>query len=133
MANILVVDDDPSILEFLRAALVREGHEELTAFNGEEGILAIQKNDFDLIITDQMMPRLDGNELLRWIRRNCSDVPVIMISGVVNEPDVFEADGSKIKPDYFFTKPFDIPEFLRAVHKLLDKAGSSRFTKVVSE
>jgi CheY-like chemotaxis protein len=82
MCRILVIDDEYGILHLIREALTRYGHRVETAANGREGIQKFDEGTFDLVITDILMPLVDGNGVVRHIRQHCrQEIPVIGISG----------------------------------------------------
>jgi CheY-like chemotaxis protein len=82
MSRILVIDDECGILDLIRAALTRYGHRVEIAANGQEGIQKFDEGAFDLVITDILMPVVDGNGVVRHIRQHCrQEIPIIGISG----------------------------------------------------
>jgi two-component system response regulator VanR len=82
MCRILVIDDEYGILHLIREALTRYGHRVETAANGREGIQKFDEGTFDLVITDILMPLVDGNGVVRHIRQHGrQEIPVIGISG----------------------------------------------------
>ena len=100
--NILIVDDEVSILKMLHRALSRKNHQVDTASNGEEGIKKIDSNKYDLVITDIMMPGLSGKDLASYVKTNINGrFPVIGISGT---PWLFDSGVF----DFVLDKPFSI-------------------------
>ncbi len=82
MGNILVIDDESGILHLIEKVLTRCGHRVEIAANGQEGIQKFDEGVFDMVITDILMPVVDGNGVVRHIREHChQDIPVIGISG----------------------------------------------------
>ena len=82
MCHILVIDDEKNILEMIKMALTKFGHDVETASDGEEGVQKFDEKPFDLVITDIKMPKLDGNGVLQYIRNSKrKSTPVIGISG----------------------------------------------------
>ena len=116
--RILVVDDDPSILKFVRANLEARGYKTLAAADGEEAIRIAEKEKPNLLILDIVMPGMDGFEVCRKIRL-WSTVPVIMLSAREgeNEREKCEACGA----DDYLTKPFVLKELLALAKTLLNK------------
>lgn len=98
MARVLVVDDEPSLLFLSRLSLELAGHEVTEAANGAAALEQIARADFDVVVTDLMMPVLDGNELLRLLRSDerTRALPVVVYSSV-DRPEV-EADAVVKKP-----------------------------------
>ena len=116
--RVLVVDDDLSILKFVRANLEARGYQVLRAIEGEEAIRIAEQEKPDLLILDIVMPGMDGFEVCRKIRK-WSSVPIIMLSAREGENDreKCEACGAN---DYL-TKPFVLKELLALVKTLLNK------------
>ena len=79
MATILVCDDDKDIVEAISIYLEQEGHQILKAYDGQQALLVLQKNEVDLLIIDVMMPKLDGYGVAEEVRK-MSDVPIIMLT-----------------------------------------------------
>ena len=77
--NILIVDDEKGIREGLRLFLKREGHQTFTAADGREALEILEKNEIDLVISDLKMPRIDGDELLAFIKKDYAGVKVIIL------------------------------------------------------
>ena len=84
--RILVVDDEPSILELVAYNLRRAGFEVLTADNGEDGLRIAREEEIDLVILDVMLPGIDGFEVLRALRRH-SELPVLLLTARGEETD----------------------------------------------
>ncbi|MCK5552536.1 MAG: response regulator, partial [Deltaproteobacteria bacterium] len=78
--RILVVEDEKKVASFLKKGLEEEYYAVDTAFDGEEGLALAQINEYDLIILDIMLPKLDGMEVLRRIRGNGSSVPILLLT-----------------------------------------------------
>ncbi len=118
MGTILVVDDEPTILELLVELLREEGYATLAASDGVAAIGVLGQVVPDLVITDAMMPRLDGPGLIRWMREQpeLRHVPVVILSAVVRvAPDQLDAVA-------FVAKPFDLVTLLDAVAAALEQA-----------
>ena len=119
--RILVVEDDISISEMVKSYLTKEGFIVIVAFDGEEGILKFLTNDFDLIILDLMMPKLDGIETLKIIREK-SSIPILIMSA--KDSDVDKAIGLGLGADNYIAKPFSMIEISARI-----KASIRRATK----
>jgi two-component system nitrogen regulation response regulator NtrX len=102
--NILVVDDEKGILDQLSGILQDEGYNTLTAQTGEKSLELIQENGIDLVMLDVKLPDIDGIEILRKIKDNQSDIPVIMISG--NATIGLAVEATKLGAYDFIEKPF---------------------------
>jgi len=124
MTKILVIDDEPSILNLVSAYLKPEGYEVYTAADGNAGIKAARAFKPDLIILDLMLPGMDGIELLSRLRRE-SDVYVIMLTARSEETD--KIVGLAVGADDYVTKPFSPRELAARVKAALRriKTGSS--------
>ena len=101
MAEILVVDDDPRICDLLEAFLCDEGYEIRRAIDGIDALTKIEAGSPDLIVTDLMMPRLDGAGLVDRLRRDGYQIPIIVISAVHGNARNLPVAG-------FVPKPFDL-------------------------
>lgn len=128
-SKILVVDDDPNICELLRVYLENEGYEVKTANDGVEGISYFKMYSPDLVLLDIMLPRKDGWEVCRQIRKN-SFVPIIMITA---KGEVFDKVlGLELGADDFIVKPFDMKELSARVKAVL-RRSNTRDTQVSNE
>ena len=108
---VLVADDDPDILALVRFRLERDGYEVLSALDGETALdLALARTP-DLALLDVMMPRLDGYEVTRRLRKHgpTTTIPIILLTARVQEPDVER--GFQAGADDYVTKPFS-PQML---------------------
>jgi two-component system KDP operon response regulator KdpE len=122
---ILVVDDDPAILESLSNELRAAGYTILTATNGSDGVNVFHSNAPDLVLTDLAMPRSDGFELIAAIRAT-SRVPLIVLSVRGADPDKVRA--LDLGADDFVTKPFSVAELLARIRAQLRRTSASSST-----
>lgn len=126
MPKILIIDDEPSILNLVSAYLRPEGYEVYTAADGPSGLKAARVYKPDLIVLDLMLPGLDGLELLSRLRRE-SDVYVILLTARTEETD--KIVGLSVGADDYVTKPFSPRELVArikaALRRLKTGAGSS--------
>ena len=126
MATILIIDDEKSILSFLKERLIYEGFNVLTATDGKEGMKLFNDNPVDLVITDIIMPDKDGFETIIELKRICPDIKIIAMSGMglgMIEPCLKTAKFSGA--EYTFAKPFEISNLLTAVYELLEEEKTS--------
>jgi DNA-binding NtrC family response regulator len=130
MAKILVIDDEKSIRNTLREILEYEKFEVDDAADGPEGIEFVKKNQYDVVLCDIKMPKMDGIEVLEQIM-NLSDVPVVMISGHGNIETAVEA----IKKGAFdyISKPLDLNRLLITIRNAMDKGHLVSETKVLKK
>ena len=123
MAKIVVVDDDPAILELVKINLQMQGHQVVTAPNGIHGYALVQQELPQLVILDVMMPDVDGFTVCQRIRKNrdTATTPVLLLTalGVVDD----KVKGFDAGADDYLVKPFDIPELLVRVRELLRRSG----------
>jgi two-component system, NtrC family, response regulator PilR len=119
MAKLLVADDERSMRELLELVFRREGHQVTAVSNGREALDAMQKTNFDLLITDVKMPDVGGIELLRLAREQAPEMMVIMMTAFATINSAREA--FKLGADDFIQKPFDVDEFKLIVRKALEK------------
>lgn len=118
--KILLVEDDQNFGDVLRSYLEMHDYEVTLATDGEEGIKEYQKSDFDLCITDVMMPKKDGFSLARDIRETDTEMPIIFLTAKTLKEDVLE--GFKIGADDYITKPFNSEELLYRVMAVLKRS-----------
>ena len=114
--KILVVDDESAISDIIKFNFEKEGYIMETADNGRDAISLAEKNNYDLILLDIMMPKLNGFEALREIRK-ISDVPVIMLTA--REDEVDKVLGLELGADDYVVKPFSMRELLARVKAVL--------------
>jgi CheY-like chemotaxis protein len=117
--NVLIVDDDPAIREISARILSRAGFTVNVAEDGQAGWEAVELQHYDLIITDQNMPRLEGTEFIGRLHGAGHKMPVIMITGA--EMDFASPENA---PDCLLTKPFHFPVLLDQMNRLLCMATS---------
>lgn len=113
--KILVVEDDASIANLVRINLNAEGYECICAFDGKEGADYIEKESFDLILLDIMLPEIDGYELLEYVKPTGTPVIFLTAKDGVND----RIKGLKLGADDYIVKPFQIGELLARVEALL--------------
>lgn len=124
MAKILVCDDDKDIVEAIDIYLTQEGYEVLKAYDGDEAIKVLKRNEVDLLIMDVMMPRLDGIRATLKIRENMS-LQIIILSAKSEDAD--KILGLNIGADDYITKPFNPLELVARV-----KSQLRRYTQLGS-
>ena len=120
MSRILVIDDEPLVLELIRTMLVMEGYEVFVAPDGKKGLKLFSEHPADLIITDLIMPEMEGIETISTFRRDFPKVKIIAMSGGGrNDPNIYLGLAENLGADCTFSKPFDRKAFLEAVKRLL--------------
>jgi DNA-binding response OmpR family regulator len=114
--KVLVIDDDPNIVDYIVSVLTDNGYETCTASTGQSGFEMVKTEKPDLITLDLDMPEGWGTTLYRMLQRSegLKDIPIIVISGLEERPAAIEA------LTHYLGKPFDRNEFLRIVKNLTD-------------
>lgn len=120
LKKILVVDDDPVIVNLLKLRLSTVGYDVYTAEDGEEGLRSAIALQPDLIILDLVMPKMDGSTVAAKLKEDASlsDVPVIFLTCIVSEAETQESE-HHIAGHMFFAKPFDSAELIETVARLI--------------
>lgn len=118
MQKILLMEDDPSIIEMVHNHFIREGYLVTTAQNGEEGMEKFN-DTYDLLIVDIMMPKLDGLEVIKLVRAK-SHVPILVLSAKDSEVD--KALGLGFGADDYIAKPFSLIELSARVKAMIRRA-----------
>lgn len=116
----LVVDDEPMVLEVVTTYLERDGYSVATASTGKEALAALDRHRPDLVVLDVMLPEIDGFDLLGRIRR-FSDLPVILLTARTEEPD--RVLGLELGADDYVVKPFSPRELAARVRSVLRRAA----------
>ncbi|MGN1015592.1 MAG: response regulator transcription factor [Faecousia sp.] len=119
MVKILAVDDERPIAELLRLSLTQAGYECVCAYDGVEAANRIEKESFDLILLDIMLPGIDGFELMDYIRS--TGIPVIFLTAKNAVSD--RVKGLRMGAEDYMVKPFDIQELLARVEGVLRRHG----------
>lgn len=130
--RILLVEDEKTLAKALKFNLEKEGFRVEVAFDGEEALNAMSGEEPDLVILDLMLPKIDGYEVCRSIRRS-SDVPIIMLTA--RDEDIDKILGLELGADDYMTKPFNTRELLARIRAILRRtvqqaAAARSFIKV---
>lgn len=120
MFNILITEDDKNLQRLMEAVLKREGYRVIKAEDGEEALRMLDKEHVDLLITDIMMPRLDGYRLTDALRGAKYDLPILMITAKESMGD--KKKGFTLGADDYMVKPVDMDEMLLRVKALLRRS-----------
>jgi DNA-binding response OmpR family regulator len=116
--KILVVDDEAALRSIVCAELQEIGYDVSTAEDGDEAIAMLQSRNFDLILLDNQMQRVNGAEVLKFVRDGRRDAKVIMVTGSTEIP--IEVDAATRAPDETIIKPFGIAELVEAIKRVLE-------------
>lgn len=121
--QILIVEDDVKVAEFVAEGFRREGHVATIARDGEEGLVAALNGTYDAAVMDIMLPKMDGLEIIRRMRAAGRRLPVIVLSarGSVEA----KIEGLEVGADDYLAKPFSIAELLARVQALLRRSSST--------
>jgi two-component system, OmpR family, response regulator VicR len=119
MTKILIVDDEPPIIDVLVYNLKQAGYETVIARDGEQAVALARREQPDLIILDLMLPKLDGLEVYRILRRD-SDVPVIMLTA--RDAEIDRVVGLELGADDYVVKPFSVRELMVRVRNVLRRS-----------
>jgi two-component system alkaline phosphatase synthesis response regulator PhoP len=126
--KILVIDDEPKIVEICRDYLKAAGYDVVTAMDGEKGLAAARRDKPDLVVLDLMLPGMDGLDVCRTLRRE-SDVPIIMLTARVEETD--RLIGLELGADDYIAKPFSPRELVARVRTVLRRASGDPASDVI--
>ena len=131
--RILVVEDEPQIRELIEEFLLEAGYHVSSACDGLEAYSLFKSQKFDLIVTDVMMPNIDGYALCQLIRQENKEIPIIFLTALNEEQD--EVQAFDLQADDFLTKPFSFEVLMRRVEAVLrrSKAVMSSTTQEASE
>lgn len=121
MKKILVVDDEKPISDIVKFNLTKEGYEVTTAYDGEEALEKVKEVEPDLVLLDLMLPKMDGLEVCREIRKNYT-MPIIMVTAKDSEID--KVLGLELGADDYVTKPFSNRELIARVKANLRRQGN---------
>ena len=122
MTKILVVDDEPDIVEVVTFTLEARGHEVITASDGAEGISRVKKDEPELIILDVMMPKMNGMQVVDYLRNkeDYNHIPIIMLTATTEfsrRPD--EEWRTKLGVEGYISKPFEPLDLLKRVDQVM--------------
>ena len=119
--KILVIEDEKMLADSIKSMLERKGFQVEAVYDGESGAEFALLGIYDLLILDVMMPKMDGLEVARQVRRNRCNTPILMLTARSDVQD--RIAGLNAGADYYLTKPFDSGELLASIHALLRRQG----------
>jgi two-component system OmpR family response regulator len=128
--KILIVEDDPNLLETLKYNLLKESYDVVMAVDGEQALATARKEKPDLIILDIMLPKINGFEVCRILRKEMT-VPILMLTAKVDEAD--KIVGLEIGADDYMTKPFSMRELLARVRAMLRRTKMTEVPTAVEK
>src|SRR4030065_895015 len=115
--RILVIEDEIKVANFIKKGLEEEHYAVDNAYDGESGLYMTEVNEYDLIVLDLMIPKIDGLEVLKRIRENKNNVPILVLTAKNSVEDIVKGLDSGC--DDYLTKPFEFIEFLARIRALL--------------
>ncbi|WP_075555571.1 response regulator transcription factor [Parabacteroides timonensis] len=128
MQKILIVEDEKRVADLLRIGLEEHGYQAMVAYDGTMGLRLFQSNDFQLVISDIILPRLDGFGLCKEIRKINEQIPILMLTALGAADDKLE--GFDAGADDYMVKPFDLRELVARVKALLKRQGTAESPRV---
>lgn len=128
MATVLIVDDHARIRRLIDIYLRREGFSTLQAADGEEALAMLEKHKVDLVVADVMMPNMDGYSLVKNLRENFNNIPVLMATAKTGFSD--KKTGFELGADDYMTKPLDLEELVLRIRALLRRSRASTETRL---
>jgi two-component system, OmpR family, copper resistance phosphate regulon response regulator CusR len=127
--KILLVEDEPQVVEFLKKGLNEKGYETEVAFDGQMGERLALKGNFDLIILDVILPRINGYDVCKHIREKGLQVPVLMLTALGTTDD--KVSGFDAGADDYLVKPFEFAELLARIKALTKRSSGFIHTSKV--
>lgn len=119
MISILVIEDEKRVADLLKIGLEENGYQVMVAYDGEMGLRLFQNNAFQLVISDIILPKLNGFEVCQQIRKTDDQIPILMLTALGTADDKLE--GFDVVADDYMVKPFDFRELLARVRVLLKR------------
>ena len=115
--RILIADDEPVMQDLMASALMTFGYKIDTVTNGREAIDRINQISYDLIITDYEMPKMNGLELIRWVKSNHPGVPVVIVTGTAPVQENLKRETIAC-----ISKPFTLSKFRKTIEQALERS-----------
>ena len=115
MQKILIVDDDPAMVEFLKSILSAEGYEAAEALDGVNAILQVKSFQPDLVLLDVNMPEINGNQVCRMLRERSRMEPLAIVMLSANDMELDKLNGQAAGANDYLTKPVDREELLATI------------------
>ena len=123
MQTILIIEDEKRVADLLKAGLEENGYQTMVAYDGAMGLRLFQSYSFQLVISDIILPKLDGFELCKEIRKQNERIPILMLTALGSADDKLE--GFDAGADDYMVKPFDFRELIARVKVLLRRNGEA--------
>lgn len=123
--ELLIIEDDKDIQELLKFFLEDNGYHVTIAGDGMEGIAEFHKKQFDLILLDIMLPKIDGYTVCELLRKE-TEIPIIIVTALTSEED--QIRGLDLQADDYITKPFSMPVLLRKISAVLRRSSGAKMS-----
>ncbi|MCU0412915.1 MAG: response regulator transcription factor [Ignavibacteriaceae bacterium] len=127
--KILIIEDEPQVVEFLVKGLTEKGYETIVAYDGQMGERLVLKGEFDFIILDVILPFINGHELCKRIRERGLQVPILMLTALGTTDD--KVSGFDAGADDYLVKPFEFAELLSRIKALTKRTSGMIYTSKV--
>jgi two-component system response regulator MprA len=124
--RVLIIEDEKGMAELLKKGLEEENHRVALAFDGQEGLELAKTYEFDAIVLDLMLPRVDGFEVARRLRHAGNQTPILILTARDAVPDIVK--GLDLGADDYLTKPFSFEEFLARLRTVARRGSAPRPT-----
>lgn len=121
MQKILIVEDDKRVSDLLKSGLEENGYHTMVAYDGNMGLRLFMSNQINLVISDIILPKMDGFEMCKEIRKSDRNIPILMLTALGSTDD--KLDGFDAGADDYMVKPFDFREMLARVRALLKRSS----------
>ena len=131
MIHILVIEDEKRVADLLKIGLEENGYQVMVAYDGEMGLRLFRSNAFELVISDIILPKLNGFDLCQEIRKANEHIPILILTALGTANDKLE--GFDVGADDYMVKPFDFRELLARVKVLLKRRTVNSSVEVVKE
>lgn len=118
-SSVLVVDDEDALRTVLSNELTNEGYDVASAADGDDAISELQKGAYDLILLDIKMPRMNGFEVLKFVKEHHPRTKVVMLTGFADLKNAIES--KKLGADDFVSKPYDLVDLLTTIERVLSE------------
>ncbi len=128
---ILIVEDEKPISDILKFNLEKEGYKTRQAFDGEEGLNLAKSEDFDLVLLDVMLPKMDGFQVLRELRAVKKSIPILLVTA--REDEIDKVLGLELGADDYITKPYSVRELIARIKANLRRTVSEAFASSQDE
>lgn len=128
MKKIILIEDETSVVSFIKKGLQENGYEVSVAFDGRTGVQLVQSNDFDLVILDIMLPEMNGLDVCKEIRKTNPHVPILFLTALGTSENIVL--GLESGGDDYLVKPFKFIELVARIKSLLRRSGNGSSAEI---